>query len=60
MSTIEEVMNFYNTLVNLVNKGSSLTKALKSLNKDFTALRRIKELCELNIVRAEKFHEVIY
>lgn len=58
VSTINDVLRFYRRVLDMVNNGSSVTKALKRVGKDFTTLRRVKDLCEVSIVRKEKFKEV--
>ena len=58
MSSVKEVLRFYNSLLHQVNNGKSISKALRHTGKDFTALRRVRNISELYIVRRQKFNEV--
>lgn len=58
VSNVGDVLKFYGSLVKQVNKGLSLTKALRMSGKDFTTLRRIKHIPELSKTRPTVFKEV--
>ena len=51
-------MKFYENILKDVNEGLSVNRPLKRHGKDFTTLRRVKDMCELKIVRHDKFNEV--
>lgn len=58
VTSVEEIEEFYEFLLQQVKSGATKSEALKKCNKDFTSLRRVAPIIQLKVTRPDKFREV--